>query len=279
MKLKTFYKIVFLLTGCLFFMQQNSTLAQQYRFEKLRNLDQQASAIYADEEANFYITQDLLLKKFDKDGQFLSQYDSFYFSDFGSIDVSDIFHVLVFYPDQQVAVKLDQTLQNVIDSVNFDNLGFDVQAVCTDQSGDGLWIYDANTNAIYHLDRNNKSLHVSSSLKALTNNEGFSPQQLLLAEGRLYAIDVNFGLLIFDEKAKFIDSNSTSGIIRASYNQGSLVWFNQRMMISYNPISDERSEVLLPGGSLFQAGAFNFNLIPGRLFLVDMNGTIIYGVQ
>ncbi len=262
----------------LFFIAGTTIFAQNYRYEQLRTFPAEASAIYTDADANFYLKHDLLLKKYDQDGNFIAEYDSEFFSEFGAVDVSDMFRVLVFYPEANMLAILDEGIQNIRDTINFDPLGFDVEAVCNDQNADGYWIYDAAKSQLVHLAHSTKVLQRSESFAKLGYGM-FSPKQLLVAEGRVYAIDPVGGLMIFDENGRFLNQQMISGIHHATFYQGQLIWFANRMMNFYNPITQEQNETTLPGTALYRGAAMNYGIVPGHIYLFDNSTLYIYSFQ
>ena len=149
----------------------------------------------------YVITPDNILIKYSPDGKELFRYSNTRMGILQSIDVTDPFQLLLFYPDYRTVQVLDRTLSPV-SKWQFDEE--DVRAIAM-SSDNNLWIYDYWTGQLKKVDRNNNVLHSSPLLSALLR-DNTSPTQLSERDNFLYALFPGKGILRFDRYGQWVNT-------------------------------------------------------------------------
>lgn len=121
--------------------------------------------------------------------------------DIGFVDASNPLNILVYYPDFQVVILLDRTLneQYRYDLLDYNVPGTQVVAMSRNQS---IWLYDRFDFQLKQLNKNGKISATSLPLNQLLN-ELPNPVQLVAEGNWVYMNDPESGLFIFDQFGQF----------------------------------------------------------------------------
>lgn len=134
--------------------------------------------------------------KYNPSGQLLFQYNDNRLGRLGAIDASNPFNVLLYYPDYQIAVTLDRTL-NKTGAFQLFQLG-PVNPVAVALSNDNhLWLFDEIASQLRKIGHEGEELARSDNLSLLLGARP-NPVQLSAHGNYIYAADPNLGVLIFD---------------------------------------------------------------------------------
>jgi len=140
--------------------------------------------------------------KFNSEGQELFRFNNNTLGDLTFIDATNPFNLLLYYPDYQLAITLDRTL-NKIGEFNLWNLEVvNVKAVAM-ANDNGLWLYDDVGYKLKKVDQSGNTLLQSDNLSLLLPATP-EPVALLARDNLIYANDPNLGILVFDNFGQYI---------------------------------------------------------------------------
>ncbi len=166
-------------------------------FTELERLGFSGRHFYTDHLRNLYLLDHNQVVKLNKELEKVGVYSNDLLGRPGYIDVSNPLKILVFYPDFNQLVFLDNFLSPLGAPLNLDDLGiFDVGAICTSEQG-GFWVLDDLSDKIVYFDANLNRRHESMVLTQLMGRKG---SQLMMCERNqnLYLGDLEKGILVFD---------------------------------------------------------------------------------
>lgn len=201
-----------------------------------------------------YFTTDRLGKAYVVVGNQLLQFSSagkplFNFSDISlgelrAVDVTNPLKILLFYPDFQRIVLLNNRLAptSTIQLTSLDiNQPF---AVCLSENG-GYWVYDRFDDRIKKLDQN---LQVISQSPTLTPQLGYSLQPRSMTEqgGYLYVHDAINGLLLFDQFGTYYQTLHFDSVSSYQIIDKELLFTRKNNFYRYRIGSPAETEILLP---------------------------------
>ena len=187
------------------------------------------------------------IRKWDGDGKPKEHNNSISLGKLGGLDVEDPMKILAFYPDYNTVFLLDKYLieQRRLDLNSagvFQSLG-----ICH-SSDDHIWVYDPNDLRLKKLTMN---LETKVHSPDLSLGLGYSPDISKIREhGRkLYLLEREKGILIFDTYAQFDKCIPFKGIKDAEVNIDHLYYYSeglfvyhlknfQKVRLSKGPIAD-----------------------------------------
>lgn len=171
-----------------------------------------------------------------------------------SIDASNPMKVLVFYPDQQTIVILNNQLAELSalqlrGNINVQN--FQPSAICKHTGTDHIWMYDELSRKLFRLDETGNPLATSEAFDQLFT-EPIEVETLYSANDKVFISSKNSGILVFDAYANFektIPLTFEVQQITANYiigiNQSSLQFFefSNHEIINY-PIAGTNARLI-----------------------------------
>ena len=122
-----------------------------------------------------------------------------------SIDASNPMKVLVFYPDQQTIVILNNQLAELSalqlrGNINVQN--FQPSAICKHTGTDHFWMYDELSRKLFRLDETGNQLASSEAFDQLFTVP-IEVETLYSANDKVFISSKNSGVLVFDAYANF----------------------------------------------------------------------------
>jgi len=122
--------------------------------------------------------------------------DSKRFGDIYSIDVSNLFKVLVYYKDFNTILMLDRQLNNR-NTIDLSQQGY-LQVKAIAQSYDNkIWLFDEVDNKLKKIDESGNLLLETPDFRLLFD-DGFIPQTIIDMNGLLYLYNPKGGWKVFD---------------------------------------------------------------------------------
>ena len=169
-----------------------------------------ANFIEVDNQENIYTVSENSIYKYDSNLNLLCSYSQNYYGEISSLDVSNIFKILVFFNDFSKIIILDNNLSEISEiDLSFTDFS-DIQLICS-SSQSGFWIYDNSDKKIYLLKENLKIQKKSKYLRKYINeNEVID---FFEKENKIYLGIQEKGVLIFDNNGnfdKFVEFNLKS---------------------------------------------------------------------
>jgi len=187
------------------------------------------------------------------------------------IDVSNPLKILVFYPDQQTVVILDNQLAELSQlslKGNVNKPNYQPAAICKHSGTDHIWLYDELSRKLIRLDEAGNVLASSESFDQLFSFD-VEVNTLYCVNDKVYIDTKSDGILLFDAYASYvhtIEVNMQVHQITDNYiiglNKNALQFYDLRSLetISY-PIQGDA--VYLMGNKIFvhngtSIGVFKF---------------------
>jgi hypothetical protein len=182
--------------------------------------------------------------KFDRDGTYMLRFEEVHNGKIGSIDVTNPFKLIVYYPDFMKAVVLDKFMTFLV-SYDFFNLGYtDVTAVGS--SADGyLWFYDATDYRLKKIDITGNVQLQSQPVNQLINKV-ITPNFILEKNGQVFVNDTTEGILVFDNFGAYYKTIPIKGLQKFHILQEQIVYFQDGKLRSYNPVTFDAKMISLP---------------------------------
>lgn len=124
------------------------------------------------------------------------------------IDASNPMKVLVFYPDQQTIILLDNQLAELSALTLKGNItaqNYQPSSICKHSGTDHIWMYDELSRKLIRLDEGGNVLAMSEAFDQLFD---FSPEitALFSVNDKVYADTKEEGILIFDAYASYVQT-------------------------------------------------------------------------
>ncbi len=193
----------------LFFAISIKTDAQTWRlFKKNDGID--CKYFTTDNLCDIYIiTNKNEIIKFDDLGYFEGRYANKKMGNLASVDATNPFKILLFYPDFQTITLLDRLL-NPISSLVLSDYGIR-QAKCVSMSENGnILVFDDATLKFYNffIDGNG-IVHDKTVAISLPN---LNPLQIVARNNSIYVLDERMGIVRFDAFGKFLERLDISNV-------------------------------------------------------------------
>lgn len=187
------------------------------------------------------------------------------------IDVSNPLKILLFYPDQQTVVILDNQLAELSQlslKGNVNKPNYQPAAICKHTGTDHIWLYDELSRKLIRLDEAGNVLAASEAFDQLFSFAA-EVKTLYCVNDKVYVETTNEGILVFDAYASYvhtIEVNMQVQQITDNYviglNNNVIQFYDLRSLQTINyPLPSE--SVYLLGNKLFvntgaSIGVFNF---------------------
>ena len=214
------------------------------RYVLLDSFPVKANSITVDNFSNFYAVGDNQVLKFDRDGKFLVRFEEVKNGKIGSVDVSNPFKMLVYYPDFMNAIVLDKFLTYLV-SYNFFDLGYQ-SVTAVGSSADGyLWFYDATDYTLKKIDATGKVQLKSQPVNQLIDNV-IMPNFIVEKNGQVFVNDPKVGILVFDNFGAFYKTIPIKGLQKFHILQEQIVYYQDEKLRSYNPVTFDAKMISLP---------------------------------
>ena len=170
--------------------------AQPDSLSLLREWPLEADEIYIDPLDNIYLVSKLdEIVKLNANGQPQFRFQDQKLGNLSLVDVSNPFNVLLYYPEFQVIVILDRTL-NESGRVRLSAFGlFDVEAVGM-SSDNQFWIFDELNGTLKKINTTGKILSESQQIPTVLGIQ-VEPVRVLEVDQLVYVQCVHAGLLVF----------------------------------------------------------------------------------
>ncbi len=249
-------------------------LFAQPAFELLRSVPApEATRIATDLLQQVYtLNEEEVLRKYDNSGQLTFTYRNHTLGPLATIDATNPFNLLLYYPEFQTARILDRTLA-INNEVNLWEFGFSDVAAIGSSNDNSLWLYDRARFRLFKIDARGNTLQRSDDLSLLL---GLAPQptQILARGERVWLNDPEHGLYLFDQFGQFIKSLPIPGITYFQVIDQRLYYRKAGKLMEYDLRAFSDREVELPEGVKAQ---HDIRLQKGRMFVLRDGRVEVYG--
>lgn len=227
---------------CSLFCAAQSSIENKYAF--IDSYQVKANSVNVDNFSNFYVACDNQILKFDRDGKFLVRFEEVANGRIGSIDVTNPFKLIVYYPDYMKAIVLDKFLTYLV-TYDFFSLGY-TNVTAVGSSADGyLWFYDATDFRLKKIDVTGNVQLQSQPVNQLINKV-INPNFILEKNGQVFVNDTATGILVFDNFGAFYKTIPIFGLQKFHILQEQIVYYQDGKLRSYSPMSFDARMISLP---------------------------------
>ncbi|MEM7103196.1 MAG: hypothetical protein AAF502_08710 [Bacteroidota bacterium] len=229
-----------ILIACFSSMAQDSL-----KYQLSATLDIKASYLVTDVLQNIYaVDEDGELIKFSPEGEELYRFNEFTLGMPTLIDATNPFKVLLYYPEFQTVVTLDNTLSKT-GSFDLFDLDFDIiEALCFSNDGN-IWLYDPISFKVKKIDNSARTLLSSSDL-SLVLESALEPSFLLERENWLFVNDPESGILVFDVYGEYSKTLDMPGLRSFQVVDGRIIYFNDKTLHAFDLQSLDRYIISIP---------------------------------
>ena len=243
-KMERYFKIIFTLFFAVYSFISSGQGAIDNKYAMIGTYPVKANSVSVDNFGNFYVTSDNQIVKFDRDGNYQVKFEEVHNGKIGSIDVTNPFKMIVYYPDFMKAVVLDKFLTYLV-SYNFFDLGY-TNVTAVGSSADGyLWFYDANDYTLKKIDVTG-NVQLQSQPVNQQINKIINPNFIIEKNGQVFVNDTATGILVFDNFGAYYKTIPILGLQKFHILQEQIVYYQDDKLRSYNPVTFDAKMISLP---------------------------------
>lgn len=248
-------------------------LSAQPVFSLRFQINQPATLIAADKLRQLYIvTPDNEVIKYSPEGRELYRFNNNTLGTLSLIDATDPFNLLLYYPDFQVAILLDRTL-NQLGQFNLWEYGLFQPRAIGMANDNLLWVYDEVNFTLKKLDRQGQVTAQSDNLNLLLPRPP-KPVALLARNNRVYMNDPTMGILVFDNFGQYLRSIPVTGATFFQVLEDDTVWRRSNgVWLQYDPNTQQSRPALLPPDT---EGMEQIIIERGRQYVLLPDGVAVY---
>ncbi len=214
----------------------------------------------------YVVTDSQELVKYTPEGVEQFRYNNRRLGNLASVDVSNAFHILLYYPDYQTAITLDRTL-NKTGEWNLLSFGLLNVPIVATSSDNQLWVYDNAEQRLKKTGADGNLLLQSDNLLQILGHP-LQPVYLLDRGNFIYLSDPAYGIFVFDAQAQYHQLIPLPGIGRFQMeNAESEIYYpKEGALWRYESKAGQEEKLALP--SMAAAGA-QVQLQRGHLFVLS----------
>lgn len=184
--------------------------------------------------------------KYAADGRELYRFSNNTLGDLFYIDTTDPFNLLLYYPDYQLIITLDRTLNKTGELSLVDASALQVNAIGLSNDGN-IWLYDEANFRLRKVDQYGQTLAESQNMSLLLI-QAPRPAQLVARENRVYLADPTLGILVFNNFGQYDKTIDLKGVSAFQVLENRLVFQKKTKLKAYDFKSFLVTEMALPEG-------------------------------
>ncbi len=186
-----------------------------------------------DRQGNIYAVQKNHVIKYNSKGELLFKYSTNKYGKIHTIDAFDPYKILVYYPDFNRIIVLDNMLAEtttVLDLSAFDL--FQVSNICRSHNN-GIWVYDDIQNRLIRFDENLKIQQKTENLNQLLGLE-INPKGMVEYNNKLYVNNPSEGILVFDVFGTYIKNIPIKNAESFQVFDEEILYVSEKKLMGYN---------------------------------------------
>lgn len=157
----------------------------------------ESTALIATDGINLYVAERGEIIKFDNNGSELVRYSSQFVDEYTNLDCSQPLKVLAFSEFSQQYIILDQFMAEA-GTRRLIDLGIRYASVLCSAKDGNIWVVDQTSMILYKIDPLRDIQLIQVPLENLISSGENSIRQMVEHQGRIYLLDENKGVLMFD---------------------------------------------------------------------------------
>ncbi|MEY4111008.1 MAG: hypothetical protein RLZZ46_1363 [Bacteroidota bacterium] len=226
----------------------SSIMAQKLLFSITVNDD----SLIADPLGNSYLMKSAQLVKYDANGKLLMRYSNKVLGEIASADASNPMKILLFYPNQNRIVFLDNQLSENGPAVDLSQGGFDQSLLACTSHDNGIWIFDQREFELVRLDQDLRVSHRSGNIPLQTGLP-LKPIYLFQYQNFVFLYDPLIGFLTFDIFGTYIKTIPILNATSISFSDGCIHYLKDEKLLCFQLLSLQEKEIPLPIAGATQA--------------------------
>jgi len=254
------------------FLCFHSLKAQSWISDSIQ-VDYNVRSIYIDPLSNKYlVSEEMQIQKYKPDGTFWNRYENNRLGSIGWVDVSNPFMVLVFYPQYQSLVILDNNMSES-GRLNFSSIGFGNVRTAAISDDNNIWILDEGNRKLTKI-KTSGEIVVDGIPYFGFDIDGSKPIHLLQKSNFVYISQAGKKVQVFDIFGKWVKSIDLEGLTFVIYIDKSIFYKDDNKIVEY-PIDNLNIEPLktLP---LSGMRSITYDVIRQRFYGLDPDNKIYY---
>lgn len=218
----------------------------------------------------YLVTEQDEVIKYTAEGQMQFDYPNTTLGSLRSVDVADPFSPMLFYPDQQIIIQLDRTFGER-SRLDLRTTPIQNATAIARSHNNQIWVYD---DYAYQLILLNSSgdIQVQSDDLRLTENVNEAATQIVRWGELVLVVFPQKGVAVFSNMAQLLDWWPVSGIEQLSIRQNQPFFRLAGQYYTYLA----RSKEVIPVPLTADSTAFQLDIRPERLYLLDEEGIEVY---
>ncbi len=229
------------------YMRASAQVDQPLGFQLLYQISLKTKFSTTDKLQHLYaMTPTNEVIKYAPDGTELYRFSNNILGDLAYVDTSDPFNLLLYYPDYQLIITLDRTMNKTGELSLLDANALQVQVVGLSNDGN-VWLYDEATFRLRKVDQNGHTLAESQNLSLLLP-QAPKPTQLVAREHWVYLSDPELGILIFNNFGQYDKALDLKGISAFQIAENRLIFQVKNKLLAYDLKSFLITKIALPEG-------------------------------
>jgi len=231
----------------------------------------EAQELYADPLGSFYlVNKKRSITKYSADGKLLFRYSNNRLGDIGWMDVSDPFHLQLYFPDFRTLVLLDNDLGE-LESYDLQELGLYDSPAAGLSYDNNFWLFDNNTGQVKKINQHGEILLESDNL-FYELKETPKPFRLLETKRYVLLMDKLQGTFVFDQFGKYLRKLKQQIPSHFQIRNDRIIYFDQGKLIFIGLKDGRVIEIRVPAS----ATTSHVQYTGDRLFSLDNNQVNIY---
>ncbi|MDR3046253.1 MAG: hypothetical protein LBU51_01390 [Bacteroidales bacterium] len=160
--------------------------------------------IFRDRFGSFYSIKDVVLSKYDKNGQFLYSYSDPMSGEISSVDVNNPMKIMLFCKEQGIIRFLDNRLAPLSENIDLYERQYTTISLAAYSSDNNIWLYDQANHNLIAIDLYGKQI-----AKIHCNFPDFHPIQLIEVPNKMLMMqNPKTGIFLFDLWGTYIKTLS-----------------------------------------------------------------------
>jgi len=244
-------------------------LTLQPKYVLIKKINISTELISTDNFGRLYVYANNSLKKYDKNGNFLSSFSDRTNGKISSIDVSDPYILLLYYEDLNRIVFLDDRLTPIGSPFDLDQFEiFNVATVCKSKRF-AVWIYDRFDKRLLHYGFNPKGIINEIKLDPLDIEQEII---YMLESGNHLYLNTGKQLLLFDEYGSYLKSFQTEIKNTFQIRNKHIIYYHDKQLY-IKSVNEPDTDTL---NIDFITGIKNAMIENNRLYIQKMDLVFIY---
>ncbi|MFA8301387.1 MAG: hypothetical protein ACEPOV_14560 [Hyphomicrobiales bacterium] len=233
--------------------------------------------ITSDNKGSLYAYQQDTLWKYDPDGDPIANFNDRLNYNLFSIDASNPYHVMLFYPDQSQIDFINEYFKQENLSIDLDEIGMSRATVACSSYENGFWLYNPVTSKLYRYNNQTNLVLSTKSLNEIISND-IEPNYMVEVNNTLYVNDPNIGIMIFTVDGEYVKTLQLNGIDKFQVIDGMICYQSGLNLNIYNIYRGSNNVYSLPMEDVDEL-AVSFAPDTWRLFIANKEGVYIYSVN